>query len=153
MGNSHNNILVSNHLLNKNWFFFKFHPHFFYFKLGGHLGWKSGSPDTIWEGGHPRIIPQKFGCNWSFKNLVRNHVVNVSQTLSEWSLGGPLSKLCPSAPSCIQDGAVTEDPRIISAKFGWDWISSFREEDFFKFSSPLFSNMHNRSKSAKVRSS
>jgi hypothetical protein len=31
---------------------------------GGHLGWKSGSPDTILEGGHPRIIPQKFGCNW-----------------------------------------------------------------------------------------
>jgi hypothetical protein len=32
--------------------------------VGGHLGWKSGSPDTILEGGHPRIIPQKFGCNW-----------------------------------------------------------------------------------------
>ena len=25
-------------------------------------------------------------------------------TLLKWSLGGPLSKLCPSAPSCIQDG-------------------------------------------------
>jgi hypothetical protein len=22
------------------------------------------SPNTILEGGHPRIIPQKFGCNW-----------------------------------------------------------------------------------------
>jgi hypothetical protein len=44
--------------------FFLFHLPFFYFKLGGHLGWKSGSPDTILEGGHPRIIPQKFGCNW-----------------------------------------------------------------------------------------
>jgi hypothetical protein len=32
-------------------------------QLGGHLGWKSGSPDTILERGHPRIIPQKFGCN------------------------------------------------------------------------------------------
>jgi hypothetical protein len=32
--------------------------------MNGHLGWKSGSPDTILEGGHPRIIPQKFGCNW-----------------------------------------------------------------------------------------
>ena len=31
---------------------------------GGHLGLKSGSPDTMLEGGHPRIIPQKFGCNW-----------------------------------------------------------------------------------------
>ena len=28
--------------------------------------------------------------------------------------------------------------RIISAKFGWDWLSSFRGEDFFLISSPLF---------------
>jgi hypothetical protein len=42
----------------------KFHPPFFYFELGGHLGWKSGSPDTIFEGGHQRIIPPKFCCNW-----------------------------------------------------------------------------------------
>jgi hypothetical protein len=27
-----------------------FIPPYFYFKLGGHLGWKSGSPDTILEG-------------------------------------------------------------------------------------------------------
>jgi hypothetical protein len=36
--------------------------------------------------------------------------------------------------------------RIISAKFGWDWLSNFRGEDFLKISSPLFSNLHNRSK-------
>jgi hypothetical protein len=36
-------------------------PPFFYFELGGHLGWKSGSTDTILEGGHPRIISAKFG--------------------------------------------------------------------------------------------
>jgi hypothetical protein len=29
-------------------------------------------------------------------------------------------------------------PRIISVKFGWDWFSSFRGEDFFLISSPLF---------------
>jgi hypothetical protein len=34
---------------------------FFYFELGGHLGWKSGSPDTILEGYHPRIISAKLG--------------------------------------------------------------------------------------------
>jgi hypothetical protein len=39
----------------------KFHPSFFYFELGGHLGWKSGSTDTILDGGHPRIISAKFG--------------------------------------------------------------------------------------------
>ena len=32
---------------------YNFIPFFFYFELGGHLGWKSGSPDTILEGGHP----------------------------------------------------------------------------------------------------
>jgi hypothetical protein len=30
-----------------------------------------------------------------------------------------------------------DHPRIISAKFGWDWLSSFRG-DFKKISSPLF---------------
>ena len=33
-----------------------------------------------------------------------NYWANLNQTLLKWSLGGPLSKLCPSAPSCIQDG-------------------------------------------------
>ena len=37
------------------------------------------------------------------KNLLWNYA-NLNQTLLKWSLGGPLSKLCPSAPSCIQDG-------------------------------------------------
>jgi len=32
-----------------------------------------------------------------------------------------------------------DHPRIISAKFGWDWLSCFRGEDFFLISSPLFS--------------
>jgi hypothetical protein len=32
-----------------------------------------------------------------------------------------------------------DHPRIISAKFGWDWLSSFRGEDFFLIPSPLFS--------------
>jgi hypothetical protein len=34
--------------------------------------------------------------------------------------------------------------RIISAKFGWDWLSCFRGEEFFLISSPLFSNLQNR---------
>ena len=39
------------------------------------------------------------------KNLLLwNYRANLNQTLLKWSLGGPLSKLCPSAPSCIQDG-------------------------------------------------
>jgi hypothetical protein len=30
-----------------------------------------------------------------------------------------------------------DHPRVISAKFGWDWLSSFRGEDCLKISSPL----------------
>ena len=39
-------------------------------------------------------------------------------------------------PDTILEG---NHPRIISAKFGWDWLSSFRGEDLRKNSSPLFS--------------
>ena len=38
-------------------------------------------------------------------------------------------------PDTILEG---DHPRIISAKFGWDWLNSFRGEDSFKISSPLF---------------
>jgi hypothetical protein len=38
-------------------------------------------------------------------------------------------------PDIILEG---DHRRIISAKFGWDWLSSFRGEDFFYFI-PLFS--------------
>ena len=39
------------------------------------------------------------------KNLLLwNYWANLNQTLLKWSLGGPLSKLCPSEPSCIHDG-------------------------------------------------
>jgi hypothetical protein len=39
-------------------------------------------------------------------------------------------------PDTVLEG---DHPRIISAEFGWDWLSSFRGEDFFSISSPLFS--------------
>jgi hypothetical protein len=38
-------------------------------------------------------------------------------------------------PDTILEG---DHPRIISAKFSWDCLSSFRGEDFFKFHPPLF---------------
>ena len=38
-------------------------------------------------------------------------------------------------PDTILEG---NHARIISAKFGWNWLSSFRGEDFFLISSPLF---------------
>jgi hypothetical protein len=38
-------------------------------------------------------------------------------------------------PDTILEG---DHPRIISSKFGWDWLSGFRGEDFFLISSPPF---------------
>jgi hypothetical protein len=41
----------------------------------------------------------------SHKNLLlRNHCANCNQTLVEWSLHGPLPKLCPVIPTFNQDG-------------------------------------------------
>jgi hypothetical protein len=92
------------------------------FSNGGHLGYKTVLTDTILKGDHPRIISAKFGWDWlsSFRGeefflissplfsnlnpLLWNYWANLNQTLLKWSLGDPLSKLCPSVPSCIQDG-------------------------------------------------
>jgi hypothetical protein len=78
--------------------------------------------------------------------LLWNYWANLNQTLLKWFLDGPLPKLCPVIPTSNQDGrqAMSDinlegnHPRTISAKFGWDWLSSFRGEDFFLISSPFF---------------
>jgi hypothetical protein len=36
--------------------------------------------------------------------LLWNYWANLNQTLLKWSLGGPISKLRPLPPFCIQDG-------------------------------------------------
>ena len=47
---------------------------------------------------------EKRGMKFKKNLLLWNYCANLNQTLLKWSLGGPLSKLCPSVPSCIQDG-------------------------------------------------
>jgi hypothetical protein len=39
-----------------------------------------------------------------FNHFLRNHWANCNQTLVEWSLDGPLPKLCPMIPTSNQDG-------------------------------------------------
>ena len=39
-----------------------------------------------------------------FNLLLRNHWANCNQTLVEWSLDGPLPKLCPVIPTSNQNG-------------------------------------------------
>ena len=40
----------------------------------------------------------------TFNFLLRNHWANCNQTLVEWSLDGPLPKLCPVIQTSNQDG-------------------------------------------------
>ena len=40
-----------------------------------------------------------------FNQLLWSHWANLNQTLVEWSLDGPLPKLCPVIPTSNQDGA------------------------------------------------
>jgi hypothetical protein len=64
---------------------------------------------------HPAIMPcellsslfvRRLSVNIShFNLLLRNHWTNCNQTLVEWSLDGPLSKLCSVIPTSNQDGS------------------------------------------------
>jgi hypothetical protein len=63
---------------------------------------------------------------------------NIYYGIFLWTLN-----FCHFWPNTILKG---DHLRIISAKFGWDWHSSFRGEDFFLILSPLFSNLHKAKK-------
>ena len=52
-----------------------------------------------------------------FNLLLRNHWTNCNQTLVEWSLDGPLSKLCPVFPTSNQDGRQAKNRK----KGGWNF--------------------------------
>ena len=53
----------------------------------------------------PSLFVRRPSVNIShFNLLLRNHWANCIQTLVEWSLGGPLPKLCPVVPTSNQDG-------------------------------------------------
>jgi hypothetical protein len=69
----------------------------------------------------------------------------MAKTISIFSNGGHLGYRTALTDTILKGDHL----RIISAKFGWNWLSSFRE-DFFLISSPLFSNLHNRSKYVKI---
>ena len=69
------------------------------------------------EGGEPSIFSSPGYCHHfssvvcrpfvnisHFNFLLRNHWANCNQTLVEWSLEGPLPKLCPVIPTSNQDG-------------------------------------------------
>ena len=53
----------------------------------------------------PSLFVRRPSVNIShFNLLLRNHWANCNQTLVEWSLDGPLPKLCPVIPNYNQGG-------------------------------------------------
>ena len=52
-----------------------------------------------------------------FNLLLRDHRANCNQTLVEWSLDGPLPKLCPVIPTSNQDGHQAKNKK----KGGWNF--------------------------------
>jgi hypothetical protein len=61
----------------------------------------------------------------------------LNQTLVEWSLDGPIPKMCSVIPTSNQDG-----------KFVLIWFSGFRGEDLNVIFYQNMPNLHNRYKSA-----
>ena len=58
------------------------------------------------------------------KNLLWNYWANLNQILLKWSLGGPLSKLYPSAPSLSKMAAITKNRNF----FKWPKLLYFKPE-------------------------
>ena len=54
-----------------------------------------------------------------FNLLLRNHWTNCNQTLVEWSLDGPLPKLCPVIPTSNQDGHQSKNRKKGGWNFNW----------------------------------
>jgi len=52
-----------------------------------------------------------------FNLLLRNHWANCNQPLMEWSLGGPLPKLCPVIPTSNQDSRQAKNRKKGGMKF------------------------------------
>jgi hypothetical protein len=78
--------------------------------VGAILIERAEPPDTFWK----RTIGPMGN---SHKNLLlRNHLANCNQTFVEWSLDGPLPKLCPVIPTSNQDGRQAKNRK----KGGWN---------------------------------
>jgi hypothetical protein len=99
--------------------------------------------DFLWTLNFYRFWPimkfKKRGDEIKKKLLLWNYWANFNQTLLRWSLGGPFEEISIFSKGghlgyrkALTDTILKGDHlRIISAKFGWNWLSSFRGEVFF----------------------
>ena len=67
---------------------------------------------------------EKGGMKLKKNLLLWNYWANLNQTLLKWSLGGPLSKLCPSEPSLSKMATITKNRNF----FKWPKLLYFKPE-------------------------
>ena len=66
----------------------------------------------------PSSVVRRPSFNFShFNQLLWSHWVNLNQTLVEWSLDGPLPKLCPVIPTSNQNGRQAKNRKKGGMKF------------------------------------
>jgi hypothetical protein len=67
-----------------------------------------------------------------FNQLLWSHRANLNQTLVEWSLDGPLPKMCPVIPTFNQDGRQAKNRKIVT-KYQISAINSCWEKCAYMF--------------------
>ena len=97
--------------------------------VGGHLGQRAEPPDTFLEENHPMTISSKF-CSYWANGFRKEDFYGNFPIGSHVKLSSAVAAILVEVLKC-QTVLEEDHPRIISAKFGWDWLSSFRGEDFF----------------------
>ena len=112
------------------------------FSNGGHFGYRTALTDTILRGDHPRIISAKFGWDWLSSFRGEDFFFNFIPLFSIFSLAAILVG--------SRDHRTQFWKGAIQGSFTNVWLQLaqwfLRRRIFFFISSPLFSNLHNRSK-------
>ena len=111
---------------------------------GGHLGYSTALDGHNFERGPPKDhfskVWLKLAQQFQRRRFSLNFWLKIEQfwpfeEISIFSNGGHLGYRTALTDTILKG----DHPRIIPAKLDLDWLSSFRGEDFFLISSPLFS--------------
>ena len=95
------------------------------FSNSSHLERRAGLSNTIQRGTHPGTIPARFGLIW-FRGFRGEDVTSLCLHSVVFSSGGHLGWGPMSSDTILKGDHI----RTIPPRFGPDWPSSFRREDF-----------------------
>ena len=94
---------------------------------GGHLGWRSGSLDTILKIDHLRTIHAMFALNWWFQRRRFLNIFSIGSYVKTMSAdGGHLGWRSGSLDIILK----VDHLRTIHAMFVLNWLTGFRGKTF-----------------------